>query len=95
MVLIEVLDHVSSVGPQTKLRIAKWAKEVMLSFGVLVIPSSRELFESALELYRNRVDKDWSLTDCSSILLMQGLEITEALTTDHHFEQAGFTILLK
>ena len=40
-------------------------------------------------------DKDWSLVDCSSFVLMQQYGITEAITTDHHFEQAGFIRLLK
>jgi uncharacterized protein len=41
------------------------------------------------------LDKDWSLVDCVSFALMKGRRITEALTTDHHFEQAGFVRLLK
>lgn len=40
-------------------------------------------------------DKDWSLTDCISFVVMKDLKITEALTGDHHFEQAGFVALLK
>jgi predicted nucleic acid-binding protein len=42
-----------------------------------------------------RPDKWWSLTDCISFIVMQQEGLTEALTTDHHFEQAGFKILLK
>ena len=47
------------------------------------------------ELLKNRPDKKWSLVDCSSFVVMQAREISEALTTDHHFEQAGFIRLLK
>jgi len=39
--------------------------------------------------------KEWQLTDCISFIVMEDKEITEALTGDHHFEQAGFTALLK
>ena len=41
-----------------------------------------------------RLDKDWSLTDCISFIVMRRRGLTDALTSDHHFEQAGFTILL-
>lgn len=49
----------------------------------------------AIELYRSRLDKDWSLTDCVSFAVMAEFGLTEALTADHHFEQAGFRALLK
>jgi predicted nucleic acid-binding protein len=49
----------------------------------------------AWNLLRNRQDKEWSLVDCASFVLMQQRSVTEALTTDHHFEQAGFIRLLK
>jgi uncharacterized protein len=45
-------------------------------------------------LLKARQDKDWSLVDCSSFVIMQRRGITEALTTDRHFEQAGFMRLL-
>jgi len=46
-------------------------------------------------MYQRRPDKNWSLTDCISFVVMQDHGITEALTGDHHFEQAGFVALLK
>ena len=45
-------------------------------------------------VYSNRSDKDWSLTDCISSAVMDEEGLTEALTADHHFEQAGFVALL-
>jgi len=60
-----------------------------------IIPASSKLFHQGLELYRSRQDKDWSVTDCCSFLVMEDNKIKEALTSDKHFEQAGFTILLK
>jgi predicted nucleic acid-binding protein len=48
-----------------------------------------------VELYAERPDKDWSLTDCISFVVMRHQGVTQALTGDHHFEQAGFTALLK
>lgn len=53
------------------------------------------LDNEAWELFKNRPDKEWSLVDCASFVLMAKRGITEALTTDHHFEQAGFVRLLK
>jgi len=60
-----------------------------------VIYITQDLDERAWELLSNRTDKNWSLVDCSSFIVMQENNITEALTTDHHFEQAGFVRLLK
>jgi uncharacterized protein len=57
-----------------------------------VVPFSNDLIATAVRLYDRRSDKHWSLTDCSSFLVMQERGIREALTTDHHFEQAGFVI---
>lgn len=51
--------------------------------------------QTAWELCKSRSDKSWSLVDCSSFVLMQQLNIQQALTTDHHFEQAGFIRLLR
>ena len=53
-----------------------------------------ELHHAALELLRRRPDKSWSLCDAVSFVLMENQGIREALTTDHHFEQAGFIRLL-
>ncbi len=44
--------------------------------------------------YGGRPDKEWSLTDCISFVVMQDEQIIEALTADRHFEQAGFKVLL-
>jgi predicted nucleic acid-binding protein len=54
-----------------------------------------ELHRRAMELLRARLDKTWSLCDAVSFILMQQHRLTEALTTDHHFEQAGFVRLLE
>jgi uncharacterized protein len=61
---------------------------------VRILAVSTDLFERGCTLYANRPDKDWSLTDCISFIVMEAENITEALTADHHFEQAGFVALL-
>jgi uncharacterized protein len=62
---------------------------------IIVVPTTDAVFSLGVELYRRRPDKAWSLTDCISFAVMEQNGITEALTGDHHFEQAGFVALLK
>ena len=59
-----------------------------------IIPVSQKLFERGYELFTSRKDKDWSLTDCISFVVMEQRGLSEALTGDHHFRQAGFVALL-
>lgn len=60
----------------------------------LVHPIASDLFRQSLALYRARSDKEWGLTDCVSFCLMEQERITEALTADPHFRQAGYKALL-
>jgi uncharacterized protein len=59
-----------------------------------IVPADQATWEKGVALYNQRPDKKWSLTDCISFVVMQERGLTEALTADRHFEQAGFTILL-
>ena len=54
----------------------------------------KKTFAAALHLYRDRPDKDWSLTDCLSFVIMRQQQLTDALTADVHFAQAGFRALM-
>jgi predicted nucleic acid-binding protein len=60
-----------------------------------IIPASPDLFSRGCALYFSRLDKEWSLTDCISFVVMRDRNLTDALTGDHHFEQAGFRALLR
>ena len=60
----------------------------------LVIEASSDLFQRGLELFATRSDKSWSITDCISFAIMKEWNISDALASDHHFEQAGFRPLL-
>lgn len=62
---------------------------------VRIVPITEELYNRAVQLFGNRPDKEWGLTDCVSLVVMQELEITTALTSDDHFQQAGFIALLR
>lgn len=59
-----------------------------------LIPQAGELSAEAIRLFAARSDKDWSLTDCLSFVVMEQNGIREALTADNHFEQAGFRAVL-
>ncbi len=62
---------------------------------VEIVHINESLDEKAWQFLANRLDKQWSLVDAVSFGAMEERDITEALTTDHHFEQAGFVRLLK
>lgn len=62
---------------------------------VRVVPASTSLFDEALAMFHSHRDKEWGLTDCISFIVMRREGVTDALTSDHHFEQAGFRALLR
>ena len=62
---------------------------------VKIVPASQELFDRGVKFFRERSDKEWTLTDCISFVVMTDEKLTDALTGDHHFKQAGFRVLLK
>lgn len=53
-----------------------------------------QLHNEALGLLRSQLDKSYSLCDAVSFVLMRRHGIVDALTTDRHFDQAGFRRLL-
>ena len=63
-------------------------------FAVQIVPVSEDLLAKGWTFYSRRPDKGWGLTDCTSFVIMQEYGIAEAFTSDHHFTQAGFTVLL-
>lgn len=62
---------------------------------LIVVPLDVAMLHRGVELFGKRPDKNWSLTDCISFTVMQERSITEALTADQHFQQAGFRALLR
>jgi len=62
---------------------------------VRIVPASQALFQRGFDLFSDRPDKDWSLVDCISFVVMKQQRLKDALTTDHHFVQAGFRALLR
>ena len=95
MVLVEVLNFATRQGGFTRALAADKVKEWLTDPRVDVVPQTDDQFRDALDLYSNRLDKEWSLADCASFLLMEEMNIREALANDHNFEQAGFIALLR
>lgn len=69
--------------------------EIRLDPSVLVVHMDATRDDDAWRLWRARPDKLWTLTDCGSFEVMRQHGLVEAITNDHHFEQAGFVRLLK
>jgi hypothetical protein len=92
-VLTELGNAMASIGNREVF--ASFVDALEKNKSVTIVPPSRSLFVKGMSLYRSRHDKPWSLTDCISFVVMQQRNITTALTGDRHFEQAGFSALLK
>lgn len=56
---------------------------------------NEEMMQQSYHLYKEMIDKNWGLVDCSSMIIANRMQIKEIFTADHHFKQAGFEILLK
>ncbi len=91
-VLIEVLNFLSAIVPLRR-RTVQFVDDIMQNPHIKVIPQNRESFLEGFNLYRHRLDKEYSLTDCISMTVMQRLKINEVLTHDNHFKQELFIVL--
>ncbi len=92
-VLMEVGDGLSR--PEHRPRFVRLIELLESQPDVEIIPVSTGLFRQAFALYVQRLDKEWSLTDCTSFVVMRERRIAAALTSDRHFEQAGFQTLMR
>ncbi|MDT7893492.1 MAG: hypothetical protein LASZOEIN_001580 [Candidatus Fervidibacter sp.] len=75
--------------------IVAFVNGVVASPQVEIVWIDQAIHAEAWDLFQRRPDKTWSLVDCASFVVMQKRGINEALTSDVHFEQAGFVRLLK
>ncbi|MCP4645192.1 MAG: type II toxin-antitoxin system VapC family toxin [bacterium] len=92
-VLVELANHLRA--PRDRALFLRFHKMLREDPGTCIVPASSESISSGLALYADRPDKAWSLTDCISMAVMRKRNLTEVLTADHHFEQAGFRALLQ
>jgi uncharacterized protein len=91
-VLTEVADALAESA--SRRLAAQFIRDLAQDPKVKIVPATGDWFECGLQLYEQRLDKTWPLTDCISFAEMTEQKLTLALTGDHHFEQAGFTPLL-
>ena len=94
MVLVEVLNGLAEF-PALRGQVVLAVDAIMADPNTEVVPQSALLFRDALAYFRQHQDKEWGLTDCSSFVIMRQRGLHEALTHDHHFEQVGYTALLR
>ncbi|NJP11528.1 MAG: type II toxin-antitoxin system VapC family toxin [Leptolyngbyaceae cyanobacterium RU_5_1] len=92
-VLTEVLAFYSAAGDRSRQRAATLIRQILRDPNIQVMEQTHQSFLDGLELYEQRLDKGYSLTDCIAMNTMRSLNITEALTHDKHFAQEGFLIV--
>ena len=94
-VLVEVLAHVSGLGPSARSEVVGTVDDLRADPNVTIIPQTPALFDAGLDLYRQRPDKTYSMTDCMSMVVCRERGITGVLTYDRDFEQEGFVAMLR
>lgn len=94
MVLAELLNAVSRMGPDLRTDAVAQIREMQRVPNITIIEQTAAQFEEALVYYAERPDKRWGITDCASFLAMDAAGITDALTSDRDFRQAGFRVLM-
>jgi predicted nucleic acid-binding protein len=95
LVLIELTALLTSPLRVSRPRQIQLLGDLQADPRIEVVPIDTQLEAAAWALWKSRTDKDWSLVDCASFVVMGQRGLVEAVTTDHHFEQAGFVRLLK
>lgn len=91
-VLLEVADALSA--PFIRTRTIAFINGLRQLNVLQIIPISQALLAEGWQLYSQRPDKEWGLTDCTSFVVMAQQQIAVAFTSDHHFQQAGLIKLL-
>lgn len=94
-VLVEYLTAFAGQGEFARSRAVATIERLLNNPTMHVVSQTRDVFLRALELYANRLDKAYSLTDCISMNTMREGGITDILTNDHHFAQEGFHVLIQ
>jgi uncharacterized protein len=87
-VLMELADALSS--PTVRSTVVAFLRAVRADSLFDVVGYDLAVYRAGFDLFAARPDQAWSLTDCISFAVMTQRGLSEALTADHHFQQAGF-----
>lgn len=93
-VLIETLNHFAEAGSHFREVVSREIQGILLAPEISILDATHDNFLNGLEMFRERLDKGYSVTDCISMLSMREHRISEVLTHDDHFTQEGFRTLL-
>jgi hypothetical protein len=94
-VLTEYLNYFASWGSHFRAKATQNVQNILANSAVRVVSQNPESFRVGFDLYRSRLDKGYSLTDCISMQTMRKQGITNALTNDAHFEQEGYIAVFR
>lgn len=92
-IVIETINALSRV--EFRKAVVEFVDRLQKSPSVEIVKVTDEIYNSAWELYKQRKDKNWGITDCTSFEVMRILGVKKAFTNDKHFEQAGYSVILK
>lgn len=92
-VLTEVLNWFAARGPVGRQSVVDLVRDILADPLIRVLPQTTADFQAAISFYASRLDKEYSLVDCRSMVAMRAAGISEVLSSDHHFTQEGFTTL--
>lgn len=90
-----LLEIGNSLAREFRTEAASVIDQFFLSSDIEIVSLDENLFHKGFSLYKARSDKTWGLIDCISFVVMREYGITDALTHDRHFTQAGFKALMR
>lgn len=94
-VLTEFLTYFSGRGTLFRSKAAAISYALQDDPDVRLLPQASESFFAGLRLYKDRPEKEYSMTDCISIAIMKAEGMTESATGDWHFEKEGLRALFR
>lgn len=91
-ILLETINALSKAAHRKA--VIELIRRIEMSDHVVVVKIMENIYHAAWKNYIRASDKEWGITDCTSFEIMKMFKITKAITKDHHFEQAGFKLLI-